>query len=278
MTQPNQNLSYTEIIKQTLQQWGLDTLAPLLDQLGRSGAGADEINLRIQQSPEYAQRFAGNAERVAKGLGALSPAEYIGLEGQYRQITSQLPPGFYDNKAATDTWIGGDVSPAELSQRVDDANKYVLGNQQFRDAFNQYYGTAHPGAAVAAILDTNVAAPLIHQQVEAAGVGGAARESGLQITSQQLAMRAVQQGVTIDQARQAYQGIAARVSTDQSILGRFGGRTNGPPNAQGIEEQATLLGQAGAQRQLQNAYAAETAQFHGHGGASDTSGAPGANY
>lgn len=281
MTAPAQPSDYTSIITQYLNQWGLQSLAPLVDSLGRSGAGNDEISLRIQDSPEYKTRFAGNQARVAAGLAPLDPASYIALEGQYRQITSQLPSGFYDDKASTDAWIGGDVSPSELSQRVQDANQaYVLAPQGARDAWAQYNpGAGDAAHAVAAILDTNVAEPLIQQRVAAAGIGGAALSSGLQLTSQSLATQAAQQGVTIDQARQAYQQIASRMAPDQSIGGRFGGgQQNGPPLNQTTEEQAVLLGDAGAQNRLNTAYASESALFHGHGAASDNTGSTGSNY
>ena len=274
LTDPN-DLTYTEIIKQTRAGWGLSDLYSLVDSLGRTGAGSDEISLRIQQSPEYAQRFAGNAERVKNGLGVLSPAEYIALEGQYKQILSQLPTGFYDDKNSIDGFIGGDVSPAELSDRVAMANQaYVLAPQSARDAWNAYNpGAGDAAHAIASILDTDVAEPLIQQRVAAAGIGGAALGQGLALTSQAKATQAAQQGVTIDQARQVYQQIATRLPSDTSIAGRFG-----TSFGQGQEEDASLLGNAAALRKQQLLYSEEAAQFSGHGGADATSGNPGANY
>lgn len=277
MTGPLQDsMSYSQILTQYLGQWGLSSLAPLVDSLGRSGAGNDEISLRIQESPEYKTRFAGNQARMAAGLAPLDPASYIALEGQYKQILRQLPGGFYDDKASTDGWIGGDVSPSELSDRVSMANQaYLLAPQGARDAWAQYNpGAGDAAHAVAAILDTSVAEPLIQQRVNAAGIGGAALSSGLQLTSQSLATQAAQQGVTIDQARQAYQQIAQRIAPDQAIGSRF----NGPPLDQTTEEQAVLLGDAGSQQRLNTAYASENALFHGHGAASDKSADPGSNY
>lgn len=271
--------TYTDIIKQTLAQWDLSDLFDLVDQLGRSGASADEINLKIQQSDAYKARFAGNQERLKNGLGVLSPAEYIGLEGQYRQILRSLPQGFYDTREAWANWIGGDVSPAEVSQRVQLANQaYVNANQETRDAWNHYYGSAGAGGAVAAILDTNVAEPLLEQQVNAAGIGGAALASGLALTSQSTAMRATQQGVTIDSARQAFQNIAQRLGTDRALSRRFANTAIGD-FGQSQEEQATLLGDTDAQRKQQLLYSQEQSMFAARGGGSDTSGgAAGANY
>lgn len=276
-TSPTDN-SYTDIIKQTLASWDLSDLYGLVDQLGRTGASSDEISLRIQQSDAYHKRFAGNDARLKNGLGVLSPAEYIAMEGAYRQIVSSLPPGFYDTRDAWATWIGGDVSATELSQRVQIANQaYVNAAPEARSAWDQYYGTSGTSGAIAAILDTNVAEPLLEERAQAAGIGGAALASGLALTSQATATKAAQQGVTIDSARQAFQGIASRLSTDQSLSGRYANAGTGV-FGQSQEENATLLGDAGAQKQQQLLYSQEAAQFAGRGGANDAGGSAGANY
>jgi hypothetical protein len=269
------DLTYTDIIKQTLASWGLSSLAGLVDKLGRTGASQDQITLQIQQSPEYKIRFAGNDARIKNGLAALDPATYIALEGQYRQILSGLPVGFYDSKQAFDGFIGNDISPSELSDRVATANQvYITAGPEWRQAWDAYYGnTAGVGGAIAAILDQKTAAPLIEQRALAAEIGGTALQQGLALTGQSTAMQAAQSGVTIDQARAAYQGIAARLSTDRALSGRFQttfGQTE--------EEQANLLGSGQTQAEQSNLYAEENAQFSGRGGADTTSGNVGGNF
>jgi hypothetical protein len=269
------DLTYTQIIQQTLASWGLSSLDKLVDQLGRTGASQDQITLQIEQSPEYKVRFAGNDARIRNGLAALDPATYIALEGQYRQILSQLPSGFYDSKSDFDTFIGNDISPSELSDRVAVANQvYLTASPQTRAAYDQYYGnTSGVGGAIASILDTKVAAPIVEQRALAAEIGGAAAEQGLHLPGITTANQAAQQGVTLDQARQAFQGIAARLSTDTALSGRFS-QTFG----QTEEEQAQLLGQGQVQTQQSNLYAEEAAQFAGRGGADTTSGNTGGNF
>lgn len=268
------NATYAQIISQTLANWGLSSLTDLVSQLGMSGAGNDQIDLAIQNSPEYQARFAGNAARAAKGMGVLSPAQYIAMEGSYRQALAGLPQGFYDSKESFDNWIGGDVSASELSQRVQDANTaYVTADQSSRDAWDAYYPHAGAGGAVASILDTSVAEPLIQQQVTAAGIGAAALRQGLSLTNQATATAAAQNGVTIDSARNAYSAIAQRMSTDTSAGARFGMQFG-----QQQEENATLLGDAGANQQQALLYSEEQAQFGGKGGGGDTSGDPGSNF
>lgn len=267
------NASYSEIIAGMLAQWGLTSLVPLVTKLGQTGASNDQISLTIQNSPEYQARFSGNTARAAKGMGVLSPAQYIALEGSYRQILSQLPAGFYDNQDALAGFIGNDISPAELSDRVSLANSaYINADQASRDAFDTYYPHAGAGGAVAAILDQSTAEPILEQQATAAGIGGAAVDQGLALTSQATATKAAQQGVTIATARQAYQGIASRLQTDTAVSGRYGGNAGAPGFGQAEEESANLLGDAGAANQQALLYSEENAQFTGHGGADATSG------
>lgn len=277
MTAPSSDLSgYDSIISTYLTQWGLSDLIPVVNDLGKTGASSDQINLTLQGTPEWQTRFAGNQQRIAQGLAPLDPASYIAMESSYQQLmrTYNLPAGFYDNKQQTDSWIGGNVSASELSDRLQLANTaYLNADPSAQQAWDQFYGNTHGvGGAVASILDPNTAESVIQQQVATAGIGGAALGQGLNANIG-VATQAAKQGVTLDAARAAYRDIATRLPTDQSIAGRFGATFG-----QTQEENATLLGQGDAQRQQATLYAEEQSQFSGHGGASDASGNPGSNY
>lgn len=275
--------SYNDIISQYLTQWGLSDLTNVVQQLGATGAGSDQINLTLQATPEWQARFAGNAGRVAKGLAPLDPASYIALEDQYAQATNNLPAGFYDNKQATDSWIAGDVSASEVADRVQMANQaYVNAPASAQQAWDQFYGnTAGQAGAIASILDPTTAESVIQQQVNTAAIGGAAIQQGL-YANQSIAGQAAKQGVSLASAQKAYSDIATRLATDTSLSGRFAGSTGStgtaPSFGQTQEEQATLLGQAPQLRQQNTLYAEESSQFSGHGAASDASGNPGSNY
>jgi len=49
-----------------------------------------EFGIRLQQTDAYKKRFSANQDRIAKGLTALSPAEYLAMEDQYQNIMRQL--------------------------------------------------------------------------------------------------------------------------------------------------------------------------------------------
>ena len=67
-------------------KYGLTSLANKIRQLAVDGATEATITLQLQETPEYQQRFAANADRLKKGLSVLTPAEYINVEDSYRQV------------------------------------------------------------------------------------------------------------------------------------------------------------------------------------------------
>lgn len=268
---PKRQSAY-DLLRATLQAWGLGSLYQ--DALGflKQGLSQDEINLKLQDTPAWKQRFAGNEMRLKAGLPVLSPAEYLANEEQYRNVMDQygIPHTAWD-KNTTDRLIGGDVSSSELQQRVSDVANVVDGNPNVLKAWNQFYGGGR-GGAIAAIFDPKTATPLLEQRTEAAQIGGEALGQGL-ATSRDRALKFARAGVSLDQARQAYQQIASNLPTDTALSSRFGTTVN-----QTTEENAALLGNAAAARKQSLLYSEESAQFGGHGAASAASNANSTSY
>lgn len=263
-----------DLLRQTLNDWGLGDLFKYAKQFATQGLSGDEITLKLQQTDEYKTRFAGNDLRKAAGLSTLSPAQYIALEEQYRQVLTQygLPSGFYDSHADFNKFIGGDVSPAELQARAAVASQqYLMAPQEFRDYWANYGLT--PGDAVASILDPHhESLASLQDKANAVAVGGSALQQGINVTAQR-ATDLARNGVTLAQARAAYQRIAAHGQTDASIASRFGTTFD-----QTDEENDLLLSNGEAARKRNLLYSEEAAQFGGHAGASTQSLSASANY
>ena len=92
----------------------------IIDNSIRRGASASETVREIRGSEAYATRFPGMAIRDQAGFRRLSEGEYLGLEEQYRTALRayDLPSSFYDSANDFGSWIGGDVSPAEVEDRA----------------------------------------------------------------------------------------------------------------------------------------------------------------
>lgn len=253
---PNQATA-SQIIQQQLSQWGLSTLAPLVNNLIRQGYGQDAILLQLEQSPEFKARFSGNDARGKAGLPVLSPAEYIATERSYAQVLQQygIPSGFWDSQADFAKLIGNDMSASELQARAQDAQAVWLSKDtSTRQAWTQMYGLSD-GAAIASILDPQTALPIVQRMTAASQIGGAALQNGLGIDQSRMEQYA-DLGVSQSQAQKGFGQIAEQLGTDQQIAARFGTSWT-----QAQAEQATLLGNGQAQKQQNDLENAEKQLF-----------------
>lgn len=267
--------SATELLKQTLKAWGLDSLLGHVQEYLTSGYDSSTITLALQDTKEYKTRFAGNELRKAAGLPVLSPAQYIATEEQYRNVMTQygLPKGFYDKPDDLAKWIGGDVSPTELDERAKTAQvKYLTGPAENRQVWKDFYGLDE-GHAVAAILDPqHESLAALQRMSNTVDIGGAARQQGLQVGLPR-AQQFTDNGVTLSQAQKAYSQIAQYGDTLSRIGSRFG-----QPINQATQENAMLLNDGNAQKQIDAAAGSETALFGGHAAADANSGSVSTSY
>lgn len=255
-----------EYLRRLFDGWGLGTLAPKILEFIQSGYDADTIMLMLQDTSEYKQRFAANDQRKAKGLGVLSPSEYLALERQYRQLlsTAGLPAGFYDSNSDFTSWIAGDVSPAEIQERVSLASSALYSSDSHYLQALRSYGLGD-GDLVAYMLDGKRALPLLQKQVRAAQVGAEASRNSLGLTRDRAEYFA-DMGVTGDQARQAYQTIGESLPT-AAKLGELYGEKFGQ-----TELEDELLGGSGlASAKRKRLSMKEASQFSGASGAGDKS-------
>ncbi len=228
-------------LRAMFNQFGLGSLAPKIYEFAKQGYGADVISLLLQDTKEYKERFAANAVRAKKGMGVLTPAEYLQTEQAYRQVLSQagLPKGFYDSVTDFSNWIAGDVSPTEVKSRVDLAVANTMqANNSTVQALQQLYGVdnAH---VVAFFLDDKKALPLLQKQAQAAQFGGEALKRGLTLDKGNLE-DFVTAGLSQSQVSQGFQAVAEALPNIQAIAARYGEA----PFTQSELEQDIIGGQA----------------------------------
>ena len=79
--------SIYDTVTSELTRLGLSSLIDPLKRLFESGiTDGESLRLALSQTEQYQTRFSANAKRIAAGLSALSPAEYIQLEDQYQNV------------------------------------------------------------------------------------------------------------------------------------------------------------------------------------------------
>jgi hypothetical protein len=257
-------------------RYGLGALVTPLQQFIVDGLSAAEFTLRLRETDAYKQRFAANAQRINRGLRALSEAEYIGLEDQYQNVMRNygLPASYYQRgemgvQQGFEKFISGDVSAAELEDRIQTAqNRVINAAPEVSRALREFYPDISNGDILAYALDPDQALTNIKRKVTAAEIGAGAMQAGL-ATGLSRAEELQRFGVTGEQARQGYQTIGGFLPR-ATQLGEIYAKQGEGPFTQTTAEQEVFgtTGAVEAQRKRRKLAELETAQFSGTTGAS----------
>ena len=253
------------------QQYGMGALVEPLKDFIQQGLSSSEFTLRLRDTEAYKKRFAANAQRIAKGLRALSEAEYIGMEDQYQNVMRQygLPESYYTRgdmgkQEGFEKFLAGDVSAVELEDRISTAQKRVLNaNPEVAAALKEFYPDITNADILAYTLDPKNAIENIKRKVTAAEIGGAATQAGLK-TGMTRAEELAAAGITKQQAQQGFQTVA-EVAPRGGVLADI---YKQDPYTQTTAEQEVfgLAGSVDAARQRKKLTQLETAAFSGSAG------------
>jgi hypothetical protein len=265
-----------DILRRGMKENGLEGLADAaIDAIMKEETESGRL-LALRSSPAYVQRFSANKQRVAKGLSALSEAEYLGMEDQYQELMRQygLPASYYA-KDATGKQVGfeqliaNDVSNLELGDRLMAAqDRVVNANPEVAKALKQFYPDITNGDILAYTLDPKNAIKDIQRKVTAAEIGGAAMQSGL---TANLARAEELQKMGVDKAAatEGYSAIGAGLQRGSELASIYGESPYTQTTAE--SELFKLSGQQEARKQRQKVTGLEKATFGGQTGV--TSGA-----
>jgi hypothetical protein len=266
--QYNERMGVYAAMADRFNKYGLTGLAEKIKQLAIQGATEATITLQLQETPEYQQRFAANADRIKKGLAALTPAEYVNTEDSYRQVLRAYGLKQFDNDAYVRQFISNDMSPTELSnrvvtavQRVQNADPAII--KQLKD----YYGIGAKDM-VAYVLDPEQQFQKIERQIAASEIGVAAGLQGLS-AGVSVAEQLAAQGISEAEARKGYATIADILPTAEKLSDIYGGTLDEYRQAEGEQEVFNSL--ASAQRKRQALSAREAAAFSGSSGVNKAS-------
>ena len=265
-----------DLLYQQFNQYGLGALVEPLKNLVLENVSPSEFAIRLRETDAYKKRFAANQARVQKGLRVLSEAQYLDLEDKYQDIMRKygLPETYYargdmGRQEGFEKFISGDVSPTELEDRIQVAQRRVINAApEVTAALRTYYPEIGQGEMLAYFLDPTKAVEDIRRKVTAAEIGAGAAMAGL-TTDLARAEELARYGVTGETARQGFRTVA-EVAPRGGQLAEFYDQT---PYTQATAEQETfgLAGATEAARQRKKLTQLEQASFAGRAGA--TSGA-----
>jgi hypothetical protein len=252
-------------------RYGLESLVSPLQDLIKQGLSGAEFQIALRNTDAYQKRFAGNTDRIKKGLVALSPGEYLALEDQYQNIMRNygLPASYYTKdsigtQAGFNKLIANDVSAVELEERVLTAQKRVLdAAPEVMTALKQFYPNINNSNILAYTLDPEKGLEDIRKKVTAAEIGGAALGAGL-TTSLTDAEYLRRYGVTKETAQRGYEIIGGGLERGRQLADIY----QQPDYTQAVaeEEVFNLPGQTESQQKRKKIIGLEKAEFGGQSG------------
>lgn len=257
------------------RSYGLEELAGEIADYMKQGLTSAEALIKLKTNPAgaYATRFAGNFERVKKGLNVLSEAEYINLESSYAQtlkaygLGSMVSSNRKDNYKKFAEFIAADISAVEFKDRIDLAVTRVKNADPFtRNTLKSFYNI-NDTDLVSYFLNPTENLPKLQQKVTAAEIGGSAVAQGL-TTSLTSALSLAEFGVDKAEAQQGYRYIAQALPRG-SFLSEISSQ-GGPAYTQGFAEDVVLRKSGKALTQQERLIEEEASRFKGSSGIADS--------
>ncbi len=160
-----QGQSAYSLLFSEFDRYGLGALVAPLQDFIVEGLSPAEFTLRLRDTDAYKKRFAANEQRIRSGLRSLSEAEYIQLEDQYQNVMRNygLPASYYQRgdmgiQQGFEKFIAGDVSAAELEDRIQTAqNRVINAAPEVSKALREFYPDITSGDILAYALDPSQA-------------------------------------------------------------------------------------------------------------------------
>ena len=261
------------LLSSEFESFGMGALVAPLRQFIEEGISRDEFVLRLRGTDAYKKRFAANAQRITKGLRALSEAEYIQKEDAYQDVMRRygLPETYYTRgdmgrQEGFEKFIAGDVSSVELEDRIASAQKRVINsNPEVSKALKEFYPGISNGDILAYVLDPTNAIEEIKRKITAAEIGGAAMQTKLD-TSEARARELATYGINKQTATEEYANIAGGLQRGSQLASIYGEDPNTQTTAE--TERFNLQGAQEARKQRQKITGLEKAAFSGQTGLS----------
>ena len=197
-----------------LAQLGND-IFQLVTDLVLADTPAAVVASEIRKTDQYKQRFPGMEARASNGLTTITESEYLQTEEAYRGLLRDFGVlGYYgasleEFQTFAARQLGGDVSPAEMSRRLDAGMAQVIdAGVDVQDAFEQFYGF-QPTQELLLLnaLDPERGLREIENQLQTVLIGGEALRYGLNITRIRADMLR-ESGVSREMARTGFADVA----------------------------------------------------------------------
>ena len=217
----------------------------------------------VRDTPQFKQRFKGNEARRQRGLPELSPADYVAIEDGYRQTlrANSMPQGFYDTEDDFAKFIGSDVRPDELNNRIRLGYNAVMEAEPGTKAeLQRLYGLQDSDLAAFFLDPQRFQQSDAIRKAESAKIASEARRQAGITLEQQQAEALAREGISRQEAAQGF----AAISEQQQL---FQAQMQGEQAIGQAEQIAGTFGTNAAARQaIAERRRRRTAQFETGGG------------
>lgn len=255
-------------IKGYLSEFGLSDLEGMVSELMARGIEEESAVLyELRNTTSFQKRFAANEARRAAGLPALTPRSYIDLENTYREVLRRGGMLEYFNRQDVfESLIGGDVSPAELYDRMTNAYQVVRDADAGTKAQMQQLYNIEEKDLAAYFLDPKTSVSMLKRRAEAAKIASIGKEQGGMQLTPETAEDIAARGYTTAQAGTAFTTLTQQAGLYEAL-----------PGEEGLTEQQRLGAAFGydpmAALRLEQRKAGRKAVFQGGGQFASTRGA-----
>jgi hypothetical protein len=242
-------------------------LSAIIDDYARQGFDSATISVLLPQTVPYQTRFSGNKGRLAAGLSALSPRDYIDAENNYNEILTRFNLKDLSKRNTFSSLISGQVSAAELTDRVVNVYDRIRNaDPALRAELNRVEslgGNITDADFAKALLTGTEGANELKRKISTAEITAEARIRQLGVGS---AAQLQQLGVTREQARAGFETIAQAQPTFEKLAGIYDREALTPQASQTELEQEVFQGMASERRK--RLVQREQASFSGESGIS----------
>lgn len=274
-TQTAAQVDSVAAISALLSSYGIGDLSDAVTAAVKKGYSASTIQL-IMQDPNsndplavaFQKRFPANKARLAAGKAVLSASEYLAAERTYSQIFQSYGMSSLAKRDMFNKFIAGDVSAAEVSDRIGLAvNRVQNADANTKKALAEYYPMLNQTDIVSAMLDPQEGLPALQRKVQIGEIGGAALAQGLKASltssANQLGATALAElGITKEQARAGFAQVAEVTPRGEFLSSISPGADYGRLQA----EQEAFQSSAAAKQARLDLTAQEQGRFGGRAG------------
>jgi hypothetical protein len=134
--------------------------------------GPEQAMLAMRQLPAYQKRFAGNKQRLTKGLNALSEDAYLAQEDAFTQYLTAAGQTSMGTRERYATLIGNAVAPTEVGRRINLAIDNVKNaDPLIMQQLKLYYPAITDDKLVSYFLDPTQSLAELNKQVKTTQLG-----------------------------------------------------------------------------------------------------------